>query len=413
MKLLFISSLYHPNQVGGAEKVVRLIAESMVQHGHEPVVVTTQDSRGNRIAGVDGVKVYYIGLKNLYWPYTRGERSAIAKAVWHGIDSNNPLMARAVAQVLDAEKPDAVNTHNLTGFSCAVWNSVKSRRLPLIHTLHDYSLMCPKTSMFKDGRNCQRQCTTCALYKSASKRLSQQVDHVMGVSRFTLERHLISGYFQAALQADVIHNGLPDRPSARPRPALAERPLQLGYVGQLTEQKGIRELVRQMADWQSGQCELLVAGKGTAAYEAQLRAEAPKNVRLLGFVDADEVYRAIDLLVVPSLWEEPLATTVLEAYMHGIPVIVSRRGGLPEMVDEGRTGFVYEPLEAGGLRQAIDMVLRNPLIVQDMRPLVLEKARDFALENMKAKYLQVLTESKQAPTVEQQQQQQQLRRRSL
>jgi glycosyltransferase involved in cell wall biosynthesis len=123
------------------------------------------------------------------------------------------------------------------------------------------------------------------------------------------------------------------------------------------------------------------------------------------------VYRSIDLLVVPSLWEEPLATTVLEAYMHGIPVIVSRRGGLPEMVDEGRTGFVYEPLEAGGLRQAVDMVLRNPLIVQDMRPLVLEKARDFALENMKTKYLHVLTESKQAPTVEQQQQQ--LRRRSL
>lgn len=405
MKPLFISSLYHPNQVGGAEKVVRILAEGMLQHGDSPVVVTTQDGPGDRVAQVDGVKVHYIGLKNIYWPHSRRERPGIAKALWHGIDRYNTLMARAVARVLDIEKPDVVNTHNLTGFSCAVWNSVKSRRLPLIHTLHDYSLMCPRTSMFKDGGNCQGQCTTCALYTSPSKRMSQKVDHVVGVSRFTLERHLASGYFQAARQAHVIHNGLPGHPSADPRQERPGRPLQLGYVGQLTPQKGIRELVGQMGDWQSGQCELLVAGKGTAAYEAMLRAEAPKNVRLLGFVDPDEVYRAIDLLVVPSLWEEPLATTVLEAYMHGVPVIVSRRGGLPEMVDEGRTGMVYEPLEPGSLRQAIDAVLRNRLIVQSMRPLVLEKVRDFLQGRMQAKYLHLLADAKDAPTIKEQPQQ--------
>lgn len=81
------------------------------------------------------------------------------------------------------------------------------------------------------------------------------------------------------------------------------------------------------------------------------------------------------------------------------------------MVDEGRTGIVYEPLEAGGLRQAVDIFLRNRLIVQDMRPLVLEKAREFLLEKMQAKYLHLLAESKQAPTIEQQPRQ--LRRKLL
>jgi glycosyltransferase involved in cell wall biosynthesis len=402
MKALFVSSLYHPNQVGGAEKVVRIIAEGMLQQGHQPVVVTTHEGQGNRVSDVNGVKVHYIGLKNIYWPYSRKEMPGIAKALWHGIDRYNPLMARAVARILDTEKPDVVNTHNLTGFSCAVWNSVKSWRLPLIHTLHDYSLMCPKTSMFKDGGNCQGQCTTCALYTSPSKRISQRVDHVVGVSRFTLERHLASGYFQAARQAHVIHNGLPGQPSAGSRQEQPGRPLQLGYVGQLTAPKGIRELVRQMGEWQSGQCELQVAGKGAAGYEAVLRAEAPKNVRFLGFVDPDEVYRVIDLLVVPSLWEEPLATTVLEAYMHGVPVIVSRRGGLPEMVNVGKTGLVYEPLEPGGLRQAVEVFLRNRLIAPNMRPLVLGKARDFLQSRMQAKYLRLLADATETPTFKEQ-----------
>lgn len=398
MKPLFISSLYHPNQVGGAEKVARLVAEGMLAHGHQPVVVTTQEGPGDRIAHVNGVKVYYIGLKNLYWPYARKERSAIAKASWHGIDRYNPLMARAVARVLVSERPDVVNTHSLTGFSCAVWHSEKSRRLPLVHTLHDYALMCPKTSMFKDGANCRGQCATCALYTSPSKRMSQRVDHVVGVSRFTLERHRAAGYFQAAGQAHVIYNGVAGQPAAGPRQEPRGGPLRLGYVGQLTAQKGIRELVRQMGDWQPGQCELLVAGKGAVAYEAMLRAEAPENVRFLGFVNPDEVYREIDVLVVPSLWEEPLGMTVLEAFMHGVPVIVSRRGGLPELVDEGRTGLVYEPLETGSLRQAVDVFLRNRLSVRDMRLLVLEKAQNFLQGTMQARYLHLLTDATEAHT---------------
>jgi glycosyltransferase involved in cell wall biosynthesis len=399
MKLLFISSLYHPNEVGGAEKVVRIVAEGMLQHGHQPVVVTTQEGPGDRISHVDGIKVYYIGLKNVYWP-SRKERPGIAKALWHGIDRHNPLMARAVAHILDAERPDVVNTHNLVGFSSAVWNTVKSRRLPLVHTLHDYALLCPKTSMFKDGRNCQGQCIACALYTSPSKRLSANVDHVVGVSRFTLERHLTSGYFPKARRARVIHNALPGRPASPSRPEHTGRPLQLGYVGQLTPTKGIGELVRQMSAWDPSQCQLLVAGKGAAAYETMLRDQAPKNVRFLGFVDPDEVYRAIDVLVVPSLWEEPLAMTVLEAFMYGVPAIVSRRGGLPEAVEHARTGLVYEPLEPGGLGEAVNVLLRDRTLLQDMRLFALQKANYFLLDRMRSEYLDLMTNAREGLAVD-------------
>lgn len=395
MKPLFVSALYHPNCVGGAEKVVHTIAEGLLQEGHQPVVVTTQEGSSDRISHVNGVKVYYVGLKNLYWPHAREERSALAKAVWHGIDRYNALMARAVGGVLDAEQPDVVHTHSLTGFSCAVWNQAKSRRLPLIHTLHDYSLMCPRTSMFKQGRNCQGQCTACALYTSPSKRLSEKVDHVVGVSRFTLERHLACGYFQKGPQARVIRNALAGEPAPDAGSGHSGQPLRLGYVGQLIPTKGIGDLVRQMGAWKSGECELVVAGKGGANYEAMLRDAAPQNVRFLGFVDPDEVYRSIDALVVPSLWEEPLGMIVPEAYRHGVPVIVARRGGLPEMVEEGRTGLVYEPLESGGLRDAVNVFLRDRLLLQEMRTHALEKANQFLLGRMRAEYLELMTQARQ------------------
>lgn len=393
MKPLFICSLYYPNQLGGAEKVVRTIAEGMLEHGHAPVVVTTHAEPGDRVDHVSGVKVYYLGLKNIYWPHSHRQRPAIAKAIWHGINRYNPLMARAVARILDIEKPDVVNTHNLAGFSCAVWNPVRSRGLPVIHTLHDYALMCPRTSMFREGENCQGQCNLCALYTSAGKRMSQRVGQAVGVSRFTLDRHLAAGYFQAA-RAQVIHNGIPGRPLDRLPQDRPGRPLHLGYVGHLLPQKGIRELVREMREWQPGQCELLVAGKGAPAFEALLRAEAPKNVRFLGFVDPDEVYRAIDLLVVPSLSNEALGMIVPEAYMHGVPVIVSRRGGLPETVQEGQTGFAYDPLEPGALRAAVNVFLRDRQVLHDMRLAALGKAKHFLQRRMQTQYLDLMQESR-------------------
>jgi glycosyltransferase involved in cell wall biosynthesis len=397
MKVLFISSLYYPNQLGGAEKVVRTVAEGMLEHGHESVVITMHDGPRDRTDRVNGVTVHYIGLKNIYWPYSHEERPGIAKALWHGINRYNPIMGRAVAQVIEAERPDVVNTHNLTGFSCAAWDPVVSRQLPLIHTLHDYSLMCPKTSMFRGGENCKGQCTMCALYTSPGKRMSRAVGHVVGVSRFTLDRHLAGGYFHE-VPAQVIHNGIPGKPVAASRQDRPDGPLQLGYVGHLLPQKGIRELIRQMADWQCGECELIVAGKGAPAFEALLRAEAPKNVRFVGFVDPDEVYGAIDLLVVPSLSNEALGMIVPEAYMHGVPVIVSRRGGLPETVEEGRTGLTYEPNEPGALREAVKVFLQDRSILHDMRLAALKKANHFQQRRMQAEYLGLMASATAART---------------
>jgi glycosyltransferase involved in cell wall biosynthesis len=263
----------------------------------------------------------------------------------------------------------------------------------VIHTLHDYSLMCPKASMYQRGVNCAGQCTVCRAYSLPGKLMSTHVDAVVGVSRHMLNQHLRAGYFSHAAVRRIIYNGLPSAPqdavAARPR---AGAPLRLGFVGRLTPNKGIGELVAQMHEW-TGRCELVVGGTGNPDYERELRSRAPANVRFLGFVDPAQVYRDIDVLVVPSLWHDPLPTTVLEAYQYGLPVIASARGGLPEIVEHGRTGFLFEPDDPAGLQRSIHMFAHDCGLAAQMRPEVARKSASFTLERMRSEYLELLMQA--------------------
>jgi glycosyltransferase involved in cell wall biosynthesis len=73
LKILFINTLYTPNLIGGIERAVQLLAESLAREGHQIVVASTAPERGVRTATVNGVKVYYVSLKNFYWPFGEKE----------------------------------------------------------------------------------------------------------------------------------------------------------------------------------------------------------------------------------------------------------------------------------------------------------------------------------------------------
>jgi glycosyltransferase involved in cell wall biosynthesis len=74
------------------------------------------------------------------------------------------------------------------------------------------------------------------------------------------------------------------------------------------------------------------------------------RVRFLGHVKPQEFFSEIDVLVVPSLWNEPMGRVVVEAYGMGVPVLGARRGGIPELIDDGVTGLLFEPEVADVVR---------------------------------------------------------------
>ena len=356
------------------------------------MVVSAAPERGVRTATVNGVKVYYVGLKNFYWPFGERENYRALKPLAHALDTYNPWMVRKVARILDEERPDLVHTNGLGGFSVLVWKPVKQRHLALVHTLHDHYLLCPRSTMFHKGRNCDKQCAECRAYSLPRRRPSDQVDAVVGVSRYILERHLELGYFTATPEKKVIPNAY----RAEPARLLTERrtlQVRFGYLGLLHPVKGIERLLEAVAQLQGGAWSLSLAGQGRTGYERDLRTRYKTlGVEFLGHVDPENFFPEIDVLVVPSLVRESFGRVVIESYAHGVPVIGSSRGGILELVEEGRTGFLFDPERPGDLKSKMQRCIDDPAMIHDMRLACLKKAEDFLPEDMVGKYLEVYEE---------------------
>ena len=387
MKLVIVNTLYTPNLIGGAERSVQFLAEALVKEGHEVAVVSTRAQSGTHQDVVNGVKVYYVGLKNLYWPFDSGKLEPL-KPLWHGIDTYNPPMARAVADVLDAEQPDLVHTNNIAGFSVAVWQTVKARGLPLVHTLRDYYLLCPRTSMFRDGSNCEKQCWDCRLYSTLRQRESNKVDALIGNSGFILHKHLELGCFRNVIYKNTIYNGYGAGEPVADK-GRRER-LKLGYIGRLSPTKGVDLVLKTLKNSLVDDAELYIAGEGEETYETYLKDTYPfPAVHYLGFVKPEKLFAQINVLLVPSLWHEPLPRTVFEAYAHGVPVIGSNRGGIPEIIDEGETGFLFEPDQPKSLEEAVKRFFEDPELLTKMRPNLLAKANTFLPKTIVGRHLDV------------------------
>jgi glycosyltransferase involved in cell wall biosynthesis len=373
MKVLIVNALYPPYSRGGAEQSVQQLAHDLVQRGVEVVLAATAPRRGGRTVNVDGVKVHFLGIRNVHWPYDQTPRGTLMRKLWHAIDLYNPFMGRAVARLIEAEQPDIVHTNNLQGFSTAVWHASARRGVPQVHTLRDYSLSCARACRFRNGAICAVTCWDCRPAAAAKRAASRQVAAVVGNSADILQRHRDLGFFAAATASDVIHpsgvapQGRLAAAAAGAGPLNGRHRMRFGYLGRLEPAKGIELLLEVFAAGVLPH-ELHIAGIGAPAYEAALRQRlGAAAVRWHGWIEAAQFFRDIDVLIVPSLWPEPLPRVILEAYAHGVPVIGARRGGIPEVVRDGESGLLFEPDEPHTLRRAMQRISDDEALWQSLQ----------------------------------------------
>ncbi len=349
---ILLANTGHPDTIkGGAEAAVLDLAHALVGRGHSVSLVVHHGGRDATESLDGGVRVYALPNRNLYFGFDGRRRPASLRLAWHALDGTNPFMARAFGRILDREKPDVVNTHVVVGLSQLVWREAAARRrLPIVHYLHEYGTMCPRGSAFRDGKLCARPCASCGILSRPRRRLSELVDTVVGVSRFTLQRHLDWGFFPRA-ERRVLPNVFTDlafRPR-RPSPG----PLRLGYFGRLIPDKGAHLLLEAVRSLPPDGWTLDVAGTGDESYVAALKAAAPANVRMLGWTKAETFFPSVDVLVLPSIWPDPQPRVTFEAFSHGVPVIGSDAGGIPEEIDEGETGWLFRAGSAPDLARVL------------------------------------------------------------
>ncbi|MFW6016989.1 MAG: glycosyltransferase, partial [bacterium] len=138
----------------------------------------------------------------------------------------------------------------------------------------------------------------------------------------------------------------------------------LGYIGTIYEGKGVEYLIDQILSYNDDELVLNIYGEAQCSvYLSKLKSKVKNsNINFMGYEETSKIFDTIDILVVPSLLNEAFGRTIIEAYSYGIPVIGAKRGGIPELIKEGKTGFTFDPSKPNEFRNVMEKILKDDLV---------------------------------------------------
>jgi glycosyltransferase involved in cell wall biosynthesis len=296
-------------------------------------------------------------------PGLGGLRSG-ARAVW------SRSAAQEVVRLVRERAPDVVHCHALYPvLSPAVVRAAAAAGRPVVATLHNFRLLCAPATLLRDGRICE-DCVGKVPWRAVVHRCYRSSTLASGALALSLTAHRTAGTFQRIALYLAVNHLLRDRHLALgisperirvkrnfcgPADARAGPGETFVYLGRLSVEKGVDVLMRA---WSRDLPDLHIVGDGPA--RASLERLAAPNVTFAGVRDPNELpdlLRRARALLVPSRWYEGSPRAILEAFAAGVPVVASRIGALPELVEDGTNGFLVAANDADGWRYAARRLL--------------------------------------------------------
>ena len=331
-RILLVNMRGASPSAGGAETHVRRLAQLLTERGYDVSVLAA-------IPGPTG------GVRTLTLHRSDPGSSRIRRiAVQLGDLASVP--SSALRDALADVAPDVVHTHNVSGIGTGVWEVCRREAVPVVHTLHDYGLLCPWVTLMRpDGKQCRPHPLVCGARTRRIARWDGAVSDVAGVSDHVLRRH--SHLFPRA-RRHVIRNPFAPLAHADRIPPPRERLSCIGYLGTLDVTKGVQHLVAIGSSLAAMGISLRIAGDGRLRHEVDRLASSVPSVHYAGVVTgADRLafFGACDLGIIPSVWEEPGGPTyaMVEWLSAGRPVISSTRGGLREALAHTNGVIAVDP----------------------------------------------------------------------
>ena len=395
MRIALLADTYPPENRGGAGIVVERLARRFTALGHDTLVVSTSRSTDSD-REQDGVRVVRF-------------RSAYPERFRSFVAMRNPLMTGKVARALRFFKPDVVHAHNVhQHLSFGSLGAAALTGAPVAYTAHDYLLFCAIKLVSTGGEVDYRQrwfnCAKCQRLRwnpvrntAIRRAMSKHVDHLFAIS-VALQTALRANAYGGA---EVIYNGVDpdwwiDGNGGRFRAAhgLGDAPVAL-LAARISRDKGAEAAVRALARSRVKELRLVIAGDNPR-YAAKLRAMAQElNVAdrlvLPGWLTPEtlrDAYHAAAVTLAPSTYPDPFGLTLIESMACGTPAIASVFGGGPEVVADGVTGFVANPLDTPALADRMDLLVENQGRTARMRTSSIQRVRDlFTLDQQVARTL--------------------------
>jgi glycosyltransferase involved in cell wall biosynthesis len=362
MRVLICHNFYQ--QGGGEDQVFAAEADLLRQFGHD-------------------VETYAVHNDEIQ---SAGKLKLAAATVW------NRGAAAEIGRRTRAHRAQVVHFHNTFPLlSPAVYSAARQAGAAVIQTLHNYRLICPAATLFRDGRPCEkcigrlplpgvvhgcyrgsRPVTAVATAMLGVHRAigtyAEQVDAYIALTRFAREKFLAAGF-----DAEQIHVK-PNFLDPDPGQGAGDGGFAL-FVGRLSEEKGIKPLLET---WKriGNALPLKICGDGPLAELVRQAAAAEASIQWLGRQPLTEVIDLMGratMLVFPSLWYEGFPRTIVESMARGTPVIASKLGSMKELIQPGRTGALFNPGDTADMARTVLDVLGDQPALAAMRRLAREE----------------------------------------
>jgi glycosyltransferase involved in cell wall biosynthesis len=276
MHILVVNNIYPPIMAGGAELIVSYLAEGLARAGHRVSVVSTcgPEMEPYPPEQRNGVEIFRYFPPNLYWSFSRNRGPGFEKVLWHMRDAWNRQAGVKFRALLQKLQPDVLHTHVIDGMSATIWDEARRMGIPVVHTAHDYHLLCPRAFLLtRDWKLCNQPSMPCRVYRGWHLDTARHVDLFASPSRFLLDKHERAGLRVG--DRVVVHNGIPlpvDMAQVRSRRAPESRKRFL-MLTRLTVEKGVEVVLKAIRRLPADlDIEVAIAGKGPLEDEVRRAA---------------------------------------------------------------------------------------------------------------------------------------------
>ena len=351
MRILIVHNRYQ--SPGGEDSVVNAEIQLLKDFGHDVSFYERHNSEINSLRFFQ--KIQY--LREMIW---------------------SPKTYRDIKDKIKELKPQIVHFHNIFFLvTPSAYYACREEGVPVVQTQHNFRLLCSNALFYRDHRACE-DCLKKSLWQGVYHRCYRGSFFLTTALVKMLRTHWKKRTWIDLIDANIvlsqfsrqkfIQAGIPEekifvKPNFTPSPPVFKRQDHgyALYIGRLSEEKGVKFLLEA---WRSVKLPLKIIGDGPLREEMERTThnQSIKNVEFLGHCSSEkcqEYMQTAKLLLVPSQCYENFPRVIAEAFSCGVPVVASRLGSLAEIVEDGKTGILFEPQDIASFIQKIDWAMTH------------------------------------------------------
>lgn len=372
MKIMHLCTGYPLSYNGGITNYVRAIAETQANNGIDVVVVGGKDKNKKQY------NFKYIEYDDAYVkPFTLRDNKGIIAYI-------------KIKKILKKEKPDLVHIHMILDVDRRLYKILKKNNIKYIVSLHDYSLICPRIQMFRDNKPCEAvsaQCEHCAYFieqtfilkkifsilkinnkigklnspnfkkmYNSSKKLLENAEVLLPVSKRVMEIYKNSNINN---KYKVLHIGNITADNFKPyiRSHLIigkDDIIKVIMLGNFSEKKGGNEFIKICRELKQINYKFYFLGRSSEKEKETMQENGVIDKGEYIQEDLPKLLKEYDVGCVLSIWEDNAPQVVMELLNNNIPVIGTSMGGIPDFIETGINGFLYNPYSEEEFKKLIE-----------------------------------------------------------